>query len=234
MRDLLRADAGHLPLRDACIDVIVADPPYAGRNRGKRGISPTKVGYIPFSGRDWFHDAMRVLKPSGHLYLFSAIRELPAWLSIAIPVDIAYWRRTIGGRIAWYAPNMPSLMTPAWRPIIHYQKEPLLAIEWPGAFVHPDFFQTPAVQSNMREALPWPNQLPLTLLRWLLSPHTGLVLDLFAGTGTTTEAAINLGLTSIAIDASLNSLVIAGRRSATLPMFPNGPKEVLPRLTHAS
>ena len=214
----LLGDAFNLPLRDELVDVIIADPPYEGTNRGKKGIKAKEVGYIPFAGREWFDEAWRVLKPSGHLYLFAAVRELPAWMAARPEIaDViawhqpnnasvsAYWRRGTGGR------------APAWRPIIHYQKAPTLPIPWNG-YVHPNFIQASAIQSTMREALPWPNQLPVRMIRWLLSPHEGVVLDLFSGTGTTGEAALGLGLACISVDASLTSFAVARRRAPTLPL----------------
>ena len=219
-RQLLLGDAFALPLQDECIDVVVADPPYEGKARGKRGIHVRDVGYVTFSGRGWWHEAWRVLKPSGHFYVFAAIKELKAWFDFPEkPVDI----------IAWHQPNSPSLSAswrrgvgsraPAWRPILHWQKPPLQAIPWPDGFVQANHIQAPAVQSRMKEALPWPNQLPNRLLRWLLAPHQGLVLDLFAGTGTAAAAAVGLGLATVAVEMAPRGLTLARRRALMAPLF---------------
>ncbi len=50
---LVRADAFGLPFPDTLFDVIGADPPYRGRNRGKKGIHYKAVGYEPYRGREW-------------------------------------------------------------------------------------------------------------------------------------------------------------------------------------
>ena len=68
--NLALGDAFNLPFKDGVFDVVIADPPYEGKARGKMGVNPRKVGYIPFKSRHWFSEATRVLKPSGHLYLF--------------------------------------------------------------------------------------------------------------------------------------------------------------------
>lgn len=231
-RHLAQGDAFRLPLRDEVVDICVADPPYEmvvsasgkkpGRKpRGKRNVS-TK-GYVEFKGREWFWEAMRVLKPGGHLYIVASIRELPKWLAFVgdtVPDDIiawhttnaaslaAHWRRGIGGR------------APVWRPILHFQKEPKGPIPWPDGYVHPNWIESAGIQSNMKEALPWTNQLPNAVLRWLITPHDGLVLDLFAGTSTTAAAACGQGKSAIAIDISPEALRIARRRPApSPPMF---------------
>lgn len=234
---IVRADAFSLPFLDDSFDVIIADPPYAGKNRGKKGVGYKAAGYIPYRGREWWAEAWRVLKSSGHLYVFSAVRELPEWLTGA--------RAPVVDIIAWVAPNNPSLSAywrrgiggraPAWRPIIHWQKDPKQLIRWPdrgtvihattgtplrgsGPFVDPNFFMTAAIQSNMREAEAWPNQLPVQLLRWLLRPHHGLVLDLFSGTGTTRVAATGLGLNAVSVERSKQALGIISRRPAQMAL----------------
>ena len=228
--DLIRGDAFQLPFCGESFTVVVCDPPYDGRNRGKKGVGYKQAGYVPFAGRSWWYEAWRVLKPSGHLYVFAAIREQRAWhREIEEPaVDT----------IAWFAPNSPSVSAfwrrgiggraPAWRPILHWQKPPPVPIPWegvyegrlhpitgkqmfsgPGVYVDPNVFVTAAIQSNMHEAEEWPNQLPVKLLTWLLRPHKGaLVLDLFSGTGTTREAAAGLGLRYVSVELAPQAIAL--------------------------
>lgn len=244
----MRADAFNLPFRDESFATVVADPPYAGKNRGKKGVDYRAAGYVPYAGREWRSEAWRVLRPSGHLYVFCAVRELWDWFKYCtdgalVPhklVDIlcwcapnnpslsAYWRRGIGGRV------------PTWRPILHWQKEPQEPIRWPAggettyvfggkrplktrsgemhSFVDPNVFITSSIQSNMHESEPWPNQLPVRLLKWLLRPHAGPVLDLFSGTGTSRVAAISLGLDVVSVEMSEQALEIIRQRGAQLPI----------------
>ena len=132
----LLGDAFALPFRDETFDVVIAEPPYEGKNRGKHGVHIKQVGYLPFSGRSWWAEAWRVLKPSGHLYIVCSQKELPRWLeTCGDPIDIicwyqsnspslsAYWRRGTGGR------------APSWRPILHYHKHPPKLLQWPDGFV---------------------------------------------------------------------------------------------------
>lgn len=240
--EIVHADATALPFPDETFGVIIADPPYIGRARGKRNMRARDVGYIVYKNDDWWGEAWRVLKPSGSLYVFCAVRELGRWLGQPAPFHDV---------ICWYAPNAASVAAywrrgivgraPAWRPIIHWVKPPgkLEAWQWgerttvppkersdavggrienhPG-WVAPNFYATSAIQSTMRESEPWPNQLPVKLIRWLLQPHKGPVLDLFAGTGTTRVAAENLGLDVVSVDLSPEAIAINRRRPAQTPL----------------
>jgi len=235
---ILQADAFALPFKSESFDVIVADPPYSGKNRGKKGLGYRQLGYVPFQGRAWWREAWRTLAPSGHLYIFCAIRELAAWFA---EVDGEVIFRDV---VAWIAPNNPAIMAfwqrgvgsraPAWRPILHWQKQPGERLDWfgvepqnnplwgrpmrlgrRGVYVDPNVYLTAAIQSQMAESFRWPNQLPVKLLTWLLRPHQkARVLDLFSGTGTTREAAVELGLGVVSVELSPQGLHIIRQRPA--------------------
>lgn len=247
---IVRADAFRLPFRDESFDVVVADPPYEVSNPHLKHLIPRtprempdgrkllrEVGYIEFRGREWWQEAWRVLSADGHLYVFVAIKELRAWYGDgrAAPHDIISWvqpnargiqariRRVIGGR------------TVAWRPILHWRRGRMLSWALPDrtgtGYVEPNYFIESQVQANMAEALPWPNQLPIRLLLWLLGPHRGArVLDLFSGTGTCREAALSLGLQVVSVELSPEALAIIRRRPAQLPLLGPGPPGPGPRV----
>lgn len=84
-----------------------------------------------------------------------------------------------------------------------------------------NFVEASLVQSNMRESLPWPNQLPQKLVDFLLAPHRvgGVVLDLFSGTGTTGAAAAAIGLACVSIDIAPRALNLGRRRAPTMPIL---------------
>lgn len=123
---LIQGDARALPLADASIDVIIADPPYENgshkrKPRTRVGISYASVGYREFEDREWFAEAFRVLKPDGHLYVVIPVREIAPYLAL---------RPDVHNVIAWYQPNAVSMAsrwgksiggrTFVWRPILHY------------------------------------------------------------------------------------------------------------------
>jgi DNA modification methylase len=65
----IQGDAAHLPLADECIDAIVTDPPY---ELGFMGKSWDKSGAA--YSVDLWREALRVLKPGGHLLAFGGTR----------------------------------------------------------------------------------------------------------------------------------------------------------------
>lgn len=68
-----------------------------------------------------------------------------------------------------------------------------------------------------------PNAKPLPLMRWLVSklPAGGTILDPYAGSGTTLEAARAEGFDAIGIERDPEYHAMAGARlSRSLPLFP--------------
>jgi len=83
-----------------------------------------------------------------------------------------------------------------------------------------------AVNSGAAERLGFPTQKPLSLLERIISascPPGGLVLDCFAGSGTTAEAAERLGRNWIAIDSSKYAVHLARKRLVQLHGQPRPP-----------
>jgi adenine-specific DNA-methyltransferase len=83
-----------------------------------------------------------------------------------------------------------------------------------------------AVNSGAAERLGFPTQKPITLLERIISascPPAGLVLDCFAGSGTTAEAAERLGRNWIAIDSNKYAIHLARKRLIQLDGRPQPP-----------
>jgi adenine-specific DNA-methyltransferase len=83
-----------------------------------------------------------------------------------------------------------------------------------------------AVNAGAAERLGFPNQKPITLLERIICascPPAGLVLDCFAGSGTTAEAAERLGRNWIAIDSSKYAVHVARKRLLQLHGQPQPP-----------
>ena len=73
------------------------------------------------------------------------------------------------------------------------------------------------VPTNSREKTGYPTQKPLKLLERIVRVHSSpgdLVLDFFAGSGTTGVAASNLGRRWVLIDSSPDAVAIMRRRLA--------------------
>lgn len=221
---IIRADAFHLPFPDRYFDIIVADPPYdIGKNkagRGKRGVSVRP--YIGFRGHEWWAEAWRVLADTGRLYVFCAIKELEPWFK-ATPVPHS-------DLLAWHAPNAISIAAKynktngmrgrTWRPIIEWKKSAAPDLHTVDGLATGNSISLSLISYPVHECLPWPNQLPLALARWLMAPVPGYrVLDLFAGTGTVRIAALELGKFPISVEAAPEAIIINRRRAARLPLF---------------
>lgn len=218
---LLLGDAFNLPLADESVDVCIADPPYAGTWKGKRGVSVKDSGYVQYAGREWYHEAMRVLKPGGHLYIVCTDKEMLAWLRYAgEPANMIYWHAPNSGSLAmiWQRPQGGRAKTV--RPILDYQKPPIVAVpRHPNSQLQSNFVEAASIMSSMKEAVDYPNQLPLKVVKFLLAPHSGVVLDLFSGTGTAAEAASTFGARVISIDRNHKALELGRKRVASQPLF---------------
>lgn len=241
MNPIVQADARHLPFADGSFDVVVADPPYEGITRRRRRKATGLRGYIPYANRDWWPEAWRVLRPSGSLYVFTIIKEMARWYAeiAEAPVDVIAWVDPgMLGIVALYK-GRHRLRSKVWRPILHYVKPPVPRLVWsalggddttvlgkplrrprPPYAVDPNVYTSTSVNSNHRAALPYPNQLPERLLRWLLRPHRGArVLDLFSGTGTTRAAATGLHLEVVSVELNPQALPMIAQRPAELELF---------------
>ena len=111
-----------------------------------------------------------------------------------------------------------------WRPIIEWSKPDAPDLQTVDGLATANSISHSLISYPMHECLPWPNQVPLTLARWLLAPVPGsLVLDLFAGTGTTRIAATELGKVGISVEAAPEAITINRRRAARLPLREDSP-----------
>ncbi len=223
---ILRADAFHLPFLDETFDLVVADPPYdIGKNkagRGKRGVSVRP--YVGFRGREWITEALRVLKPTGRLYVFCAVSELAAWFSVPGPVPPP---STV---LSWHAPNAFSISHKfkkagndgrmhTWRPVIEWKRPDAFPLQRVDGLSVGSSIVKSLITSQMHESLPWPNQIPLAVMRWLIAPVRGSsMLDLFAGTGTARAAAEHLGWQAVSVELSPEAITINRGRPDLFPM----------------
>lgn len=86
------------------------------------------------------------------------------------------------------------------------------------------------VSPTGKEKTGYPTQKPLGILRRLVrasSPPGGLVLDFFAGSGTTGEAALLEGRSAVLVDESDAAIAVMRRRLAGYPdvTFPRAPRQ---------
>lgn len=73
-------------LRDESADIIIADPPYnIGKNFGNNTTHSSMPEYIDWS-RAWAKEAIRVLKPSGTMFVYG-FSEILAHISVNLPLE---------------------------------------------------------------------------------------------------------------------------------------------------
>jgi site-specific DNA-methyltransferase (adenine-specific) len=205
-----------LDMPDASVDAVITDPPYSsgGTYRSDRAGHSTadkynvarRAAHLPDFGGDnrdqrswsywcvlWMTQALRVTAPGGILACSIDWRQLPA-LTDAIQAAGWTWR----GVLVWAKPDArPQQGRPtnacefiAWATAGH---RPLVGESLPGLWVQP----TPRDRHHQTEK---PLQIYRDLVR--VAPVGGIVLDPFAGSGTTGVAALAEGRRFVGIEMS--------------------------------
>lgn len=218
------------------VDAIICDPPYSsgGMFRGDRtkGTGEKYVhgangieGRADFMGdnRDqrsfaywcalWLSECRRVAKPGALLAAFIDWRQLPT-MTDAVQAGGWVWR----GIVPWNKTEACRPMKGWFRSQCEYV---VVAANGVPAMLDPTgktdapalagFFVCPVERDNVHQT-----QKPVDLMRWLLrlTPPGGVVLDPFAGSGTTGVAALLEGRQFIGCELSEHYAEIARQRCA--------------------
>ena len=205
----------HLPTES--IDLLLTDPPYGIKYRSKSRVLAPDLAKAIQGDEDL--NAMRdvlglvhpLLRPDRHAYLFAA----PMRLGEAVDAVAAYW--TVKNLLVWDKGNAGSRgdclagYSQNWEAIIYAAKgRRPLNLPRPRCVFRYDW------QSH-RDPV-HPTIKPRPLLRWLLqkSAQPGeLILDPFAGSGSTLIAAAELGMEAIGIETEERYCEVAARRLAS-------------------
>lgn len=195
-------------LPERYVDAVITDPPYSsgGQYRSDRAADPMKkyvrddysgANLTTFAGdnRDqrgylawcslWMAEALRVAKPGAALVVFTDWRQLPTTTD-AVQAGGWTWR----GLVPWHKPiNRPQ--QGRFSAACEY-------IVWATAGHRPMDYPADALQGHVSCSAPrdadrtHPTEKPLPVLRHLvkIAPRGGLILDMFAGSGTTAAAAV--------------------------------------------
>jgi len=198
-RDLLRT------IPSESIDFILTDPPY---NIGKFSTGNIKLpgrselnndvadwDCVDFNPEEWADEFIRVLRPTGNLFVFTSYNLLGRWYNC---LD---HRFDTSQFFVWHKTNPPPKIFKAgflnscemvfccWnhKHTWHFTKQNEMH----------NFFECPICMGNERLKNPrHPTQKPLALMRSLISIASvqgGIVLDPFMGVGSAGVAAIELG-----------------------------------------
>lgn len=214
---------------DACVDLVIADPPYnLGKDYGNNRDLKAWHEYEAFT-RDWLVHAIRLLKPTGSLYVFMGVRFVSK-LFIILEEDFGLnfngwiaWHYTQGmGRKTGFSPRHEDVLyfTKTTRftfnlddiriPQKYYRQRNNMAGANPG-----DVWEFSHVHYSNPERQPHPTQKPEALMERIIvaSSNPGdIVLDPFVGSGTTCRVAKVLKRKWIGIDINPDYIAMSQRR----------------------
>lgn len=224
-------------IEDSSIDLIYIDPPYnTGKTQKIHGNSYDDVftDYLSFL-KPRIVEAHRVLKPNGTLCIHLDWREAAY---VRVMTDEIFGRKNFLNEIIWaydYGARQKKKWATKHDNILIYVKDinnyvfnydeidriPYMA---PGLVgkekaargkTLTDCFWHTIVSTNGKERCGYPTQKPLGLVSRFIkvhSPKNGVVLDFFAGSGTTGVAAWKEGRHFILIDSNPQAIEVMKRR----------------------
>lgn len=236
-----------LPTLDtATVDAVICDPPYNSGGRtsedrrrgtirdkyttGRRGDLVHELPEFPGDNRDqrswitwctlWLSECLRVTVPGGSLLMATDWRQLPA-ATDAIQAAGWIW----AGIVTWVKPRGRSRPTRGgfWRQTEYFVWGTHGRLRTDHEVYLPGVIEAAAPGARERRH---PTEKPLDLMRELvrIAPPNGLILDPFAGSGTTGQAALEEGRRFLGVELSDHYHRIAEARLAAVqpPIHPQG------------
>ncbi|MGB8226511.1 MAG: site-specific DNA-methyltransferase [Sedimentisphaerales bacterium] len=204
-------------LPDMCIDLLIADPPYnLGKDYGNNRDMRQWEEYELFT-RQWLTEAIRILKPSGSIYVFMGVR----FISKLFLLIEDKFHLNFNGWITWhYTQGMGRKkgFSPRHEDILYFTKSDNFIFNLDKIRVPQKYFRQ---RNNMAGANPgdvWevshvhycsderqdhPTQKPEALIERMIKASSNegdVVLDPFVGSGTTCRVADVLSRRWIGID----------------------------------
>ncbi len=186
-------------LPDNSVDAVVTDPPYGVNYQSGRRYKSAKLPKIVNDERPfvwWLYDAFRLLKDGGAILCFcrwdvqDAFRLAMEWAGFTIKSQVIWDRQVhgMGDLKATFAPTHDVIWFGVKGRFKFPGKRPQSVIRIPRL---------------SGQALIHPNEKPVDLMRWCVesvTPKGGTVLDPFAGSGSTLQAAVEEGRNAIGIE----------------------------------
>ncbi len=200
-------------MADASVDAVVTDPPFfcPATHYQTRVHTQRKFADMSILTHWWgtiSDELRRIVKPTGHTLVFCNADSYAAFY----PAMYNRWDKLTC--LIWDK-DRPGLGR-VWR----HQHEMIIAARNKGAY-EPNDGRLRADVFRVKATLPsercHPVQKPAELLAALIEsccPVGGIVLDPFAGSGTTGEAAIGIGRNFLGVEADKEYSIIARRRIA--------------------
>ena len=188
--DVLRA------LPDGCVDAVVTDPPYnVGFGYEGDTSRDRKSDYWWWCG-SWFSELKRVCR--GPILISCGVANIGMWYSIQSPSWVLCWHKPAAmGRCAVGFNN--------WEPVLLYGK---------GLRPSCDVFQAVIIPDSSLDGHPCPKPLMWARRQLQAVSDAAVILDPFAGSGTTGVAAIAEGRKAILVEKEPKYAAICRRRVA--------------------
>ena len=201
------------------VDIVITDPPYGiikDGNTAVKGIGKSHkkkrndckwddIDLIPFT-KEWFPLVYATLKDDSFMFVFWSQKYFKEGLNIFNPDRVIFWRYnnfTAGGNGNFAYDYDPIFVIKKGNPKLIKGK-------------HSCDLEFTKPQSNFKkDKLVHPTQKPLKLMEHLLtiaSKEGDVVLDPFAGGGTTGLAALNLGRKAVLIEKDLKYIDLIKKR----------------------
>lgn len=237
---LLHADSRKIIKRipDASIDFILTDPPY--------NLAPHSTGNIPLPGRtpmnndladwdkidfvpeEWADDFIRILKPTGNLFIFTSYNQIGLWYkcldSRFDSTNFMVWHKTNPAPKIFKAGflNSCELIFTCWNRLHTWNF--LSQVE-----MH-NFLESPICMRPERLSSPkHPAQKPLSILRKLIniaSNENDILFDPFMGVGSIGVAALELNRRFIGVEIERDYFEAAQNRIQNLMSEKNSSIEI--------
>lgn len=214
-------------MADASVDAVVTDPPYGTGEwlRHEAGAGKVPKAKHSRSAWDvwdmaWLDEARRVCR--GPIAFFLPVREVGSAIGYA-EANEDPWRL-----MAWCKSDPMPMFTGQ----VSYGFEPVIVLRHKGAAGGRDWVEASTPRKGRdADGTGHPHQKPLKAVRWLcdmVSRPGSLILDPFAGSGTTAVACLKAGRRCIAIESDPCYIPVIRRRvrDAATPLF--APRERSP------
>ncbi len=207
-----------LPLLTAPVDLLLTDPPYNVSTAGAdilytSGALAQRRDFGTWDRSDWhpavlLREAARLLRPGGSLLAFTSDRLLTAYRNAdgLTPRGTSVWEKT-------NPPNTPRPSYVSATEWIVWLQKPGAAATWNGGGSMKNILRYPICGGAERTE--HPTQKPIKLVKDLIRLHSNtgdLILDPYAGSGTTLAAAKLMGRCAIGIERDERYCESAARR----------------------
>jgi len=199
-------------LPSACIDLVVADPPYLiGAKSDGRGRASPWADLCNSSTwfQKWIGECRRVLKPTGALWSCLNWRSLPTFYKASCDLG---W--SIESLLVW---DKEWIGTGSMRGLrCSYELVALWRMEDFG-IANRSAADVQRFKWSSRKPHGHPAEKPVDLMRWLIEQSgvsEGIILDPFAGSGTSLVAALDFKCRAVGIEVNETFAAIARKRLA--------------------